>query len=344
MAKARLLFLLTGLIAGALLAATATAQEPLPTLPTQEGGWNGGDAAYNRVLPNGQRLWVFGDSFTGPVEEGRRMPGGTMVRNAVGVEDEEGNVEYFIGSGEQGVFHNKHKAEWYWPGDFVLIDGEAWFFLKRMRKTLDGDVFGFKVVGVDIARVKNPQDPPRKWHPHILPLPYNGLTLGVAATVHDGYVYSLATTEGPGHPLYAARIAVDKLKAEKPEPAYFDVQIDGWVPGKPVVPVMMQGAAEGSLAFDEAAGRWRFIYSASGFSPHIVRRESGSLTLGWSKPHILFSCPEMQRNDQYFCYAGKEVYGKSPLTATYSVNSFNFEDLEADAGIYVPRLVPFLKP
>jgi len=49
---------------------------------TQKEGWTGGDVAASFILPGNRALWVFGDSFIGEVENGRRV-NSTLVNNAI---------------------------------------------------------------------------------------------------------------------------------------------------------------------------------------------------------------------------------------------------------------------
>ncbi|MGH7131899.1 MAG: DUF4185 domain-containing protein [Phycisphaerales bacterium] len=49
------------------------------------GGWTGGDIGATVELGNDRTLWLFGDSWVGPIQDGRHAEGTVMVRNAMAV-------------------------------------------------------------------------------------------------------------------------------------------------------------------------------------------------------------------------------------------------------------------
>src|ERR1700736_448739 len=59
--------------------------KPAPALTQrfqQTEGWTGGDVAQSIPLTPDRTLWLFGDSFIGKIESGRRV-GARMINNAV---------------------------------------------------------------------------------------------------------------------------------------------------------------------------------------------------------------------------------------------------------------------
>lgn len=307
-------------------------------LPVHNGGWTGGDAAYNRPLPDGRRLWVFGDSLIGELEGSQRKDF-RMYRNAVGIESSDGDISYYWGEDEQGVFRNKHEKEWYWPVDFLVMDKTGYFFLRRMELTDPDNILGFRVVGMSLAVVRNVTLPPAEWEIGILPLMQTPLSLGVAIAEKGGYIYMLANTDD-NHAFYLARIAAKSLKDGVLAITYYDPRRKEWRGSKPLRPWLAAGAPEASLSWDDQKKEWRLIHSRTGLSADIVMRTAKKLTGEWSAPQLLYTCPEMRTEQpNYICYAGKEVHGGDALRITYSVNSFEFADLAKDANIYVPRII-----
>lgn len=306
-------------------------------LPTQNGGWNGADAAYNHLLPNQKRLWVFGDTLVGKVAENQRVAP-LMYRNSLGVQGKTGGMRYYWGEDEQGAFTNKRDGEWYWPADFVLLDKVGYFFLRRIHETDPADVMGFAVAGTDVAVVENVTLPPSEWNTSYISISRDGSAVGVAAAADKDYVYLLANDAADEHAFYLARMSRLAMKEQLLVLTYFNPRYKKWQGSAPHRPIIAKGAPEASLAWDEQAQHWRLIYSEAGLSPNIVQQTAKKITGAWSPPELLYRCPEAEQKD-IICYAGKEVEGTVPMDVTYSVNSLVPADLEADATLYIPRLI-----
>lgn len=321
-----------------LLLACGHGGDALKTLPTETKGWVGADAAYNRPMNAHKRIWLFGDTLIGEIHNDTRSLKG-FYRNSVAVETD-GKFHYYWGKSNQGVFINPRKKEWYWPADFVLMDGKIYAFMRRMKQTKKDDPFGFDTVGNDIAIVENPQEMPEKWKITTTPLQANNLSVGIAATVQGGDIYLLSDDETPEHGLVLGRVASASIKSHSWDIDFYDPKADAWRENESFAPVITPGAPEASLAFNPKTGKWRAIFSKNGLSRDVVVVESDKMTDGWSKQRVLFSCPEMDWKADYVCYAGKEIYSLDDgLQITYSINSLKSEDLEKDARIYVPRIV-----
>lgn len=303
-------------------------------MPVQSDGWNGADAAYNRLLSNGKRIWVFGDTLMGEVANGKRISP-TMPRNSVAVEDAEGQFRYYAGIGEQGVFANAREDEWYWPADFVVLEDTAYFFLRRIQKTGEG-AMDFAVTGTDIAKVHNVSAPLQEWQIAYSTLTRDSVALGVAAAQDADYVYLLANAADGEHAFYLARMAKLAMKMQVLTTTYYDTRRKQWQGSEPKTPLLKTGAPEASLARNED-GTWRLIYSGDGLSADVLLRTAPAITGPWSEPKTIMRCPEVEGN--IICYAGKEVHGAAQPTITYSVNSLEPADLEADADLYIPRIV-----
>src|SRR5262245_29721184 len=50
--------------------------------------WTGGDGGGTVDLQDGRRLWLFGDTFSGPVDATSILPGWDMVNNSIAVEQD----------------------------------------------------------------------------------------------------------------------------------------------------------------------------------------------------------------------------------------------------------------
>lgn len=327
-----------GILSLFLMAQAAPAAE-VAHLPVEEDGWNGGDAAYSRVLENGSRLWVFGDSLIGKLVDGKRE-GFAMPRNAVGVQAADGKITYHWGDVATGIFHNPREGEWYWPMDFTVLKGTGYFFMRRVKQTKPNDALGFAVTGTDVLIVEDVASSPDEWEVNYYPLAKKEESVGVALAEKDGYLYLLVNENNEKHAFHLARMATKAMEQEILTLTYYNPKRNEWRGSEPVEPLLAQGSPEASLTWDDAKQQWRLIYMPSGFSRDIVMRTSSDLLGEWSEPVTLYTCPEMRpEKPDYICYAGKEIYGSDPLQVTYSVNSLKPADLNADAEIYIPRII-----
>src|SRR5690606_34915419 len=56
-------------------------------MDAQQQGWLGSDVAKSVRLDEHRVLWLFGDTFIGNVENGRRQPGARFINNSIGIQD-----------------------------------------------------------------------------------------------------------------------------------------------------------------------------------------------------------------------------------------------------------------
>lgn len=186
-------------------------------------GWTGGDCAGTVPLPGDRVLWLFGDSWIGPVEGGRHADGSRLVNNAIavhsirsdGMPPKRDDIEFVWG----GVSRDGTPSAWvvpydtargeggseknlrYWPtggGIVVAKPGggqRLYVFLMRVRDKNESDgVWNFEGCGSAIVSVENPKDGPSKWRltqttltrlPHKLPVGARRIAWGLAALPDD---------------------------------------------------------------------------------------------------------------------------------------------------------------
>ena len=186
-------------------------------------GWTGGDCAGTVPLPGDRVLWLFGDSWIGPVREGRHAEGSHMVNNAIavhpigskGAPPKRGTVDFVWGSeGDDGKprawvvpddsargEHHIDKNLRYWPtGGGVVAERPGgghrlYVFLMRIRDRDGADgVWNFEGCGSAVVRVENPEDRPIAWRkaqttltrlPAQIAAGVRRVSWGVAAMVDD---------------------------------------------------------------------------------------------------------------------------------------------------------------
>jgi hypothetical protein len=357
--------------------------------------WLGGDAAYSVMLPDDQTvLWLFGDSFVRPegTDEQRSFP---FIHNSIGLStcssSENWNLQTFwqrqkVAGRPSAFFAPNPQAPWareaheesgqapyYWPFDGFVTDGTLFVGLLRVSHAQPRGPFRlpFRIIGMDLARIDNPLDPPNKWNIRISTLSESDHAFpGSAFVVHGDFVYAFSFDDEPGGqaPRTLSRLPVRALRTFNPnlsrEFETFDQNgrwISGFQPLKGRI-LMTDSGTEMSVHFDAATSRWIAVYGAPGpprrDSPSTIWIRSANRLEGpWSAPYPLFVTPETIEiptspiDPNLFCYAGKahpEFAEPGNLLVTYVCNLFARSDEEApkilrrllaSPDLYRPRVI-----
>lgn len=155
---------------------------------TRSDGWTGADGLGTVRLPGERVLWLFGDSWIGPVRDGKHAEGSTMVNNAVAVHPirvhaaaaapaaidfawgpagEDGRPTAWVVPPADERVHDKNLRYWPAGGGIVVPDSRGnlalFVFLFRIRDRGTDDVWNFEGCGSAVARISNPQDPLSRW-------------------------------------------------------------------------------------------------------------------------------------------------------------------------------------
>jgi hypothetical protein len=331
---------------------------PLPAWDAafdRNSGWVGGDGAYSTDLGRGRALWLFGDTFVGRVEEGRRA-GARLIANSLAVQQGEqpgaALFEFFYGTDAGGLpqaaFTPAEGGTWFWPYHAVRTPAGLFLFLLQVERTDPASVFGFRVQSVSLARVADPDAPPAAWRPELRRIPGTDgrRLLGAGVLTVDGVCYIYGTLEDPAPGAGRRQAILARVPAERlwdfPEWRFFAEE--GWVPeaGR-ATPICADVASEFSVSYQAGIGRYVMVSSAAGLSPEMVVRYAAAPEGPWSAPTPFFRCPEAGWDPRVFCYAAKghpEIDPASDgLTVTYVANATDLALVESDARLYRPRFL-----
>jgi hypothetical protein len=331
---------------------------PLPAWDAafdRSSGWVGGDGAYSTPLDRDRILWLFGDTFVGRVEGGRRVAT-RLIANSLAVQrggqPVPGFLEFFYGTGAaslpQAAFAPPDGDTWFWPWHAVRTPAGLFLFLLQVERTDPASAFGFSVQSVALARVADPDAPPGAWRTELRPIPWTSgqRLLGSSVLTVDGVCYIYGTVDdpvaGPGRrQAIVARVAAERLW-DFAEWRFFAG--GGWVTeAGGAVPICADAAPEFSVSYQAGIGRYVMVQSAAGLSPEMVVRYAAAPEGPWSAPVRFFSCPEAAWDPRVFCYAAKGHPEVEPspdaLTVTYVANATDLSLVEADARLYRPRFL-----
>jgi hypothetical protein len=191
--------------------------------------WTGADGTWSVRLPDGRTVWIFADTFLGPVEPGpnrhgqpytwRRPLAAPLIRNSAILESADGVLTTTLrGSTARGA-----PAAWigagsvYWPMSALLDGGALRVFLQRIGAPDDEHPFGVvrraAVATVPLERLDRPG--------RITPLPEPPRTAageqvfyGLGALRAGRYVYIYGATSNTtrgGQSAYLARVRAGRV-------------------------------------------------------------------------------------------------------------------------------------
>jgi len=344
--------------------------QPLPkpaveTMPAYEAifapsqGWIGADAIYSVRLAPERMLWLFGDTFLGRVEGGRRLDA-VIVNNTVAVQagrlPDGAAVGFYTGFHVDGspaaVIRPADGRGWFWIYDGIQTGSGLYLFLVQIERSEDPSVFGFRLIGNWLTRIPNPQEPPDRWRMEQKRMPWTvaagrdqavfGSALLVAG--NDLYVYGARDGVVDGRlqkNMVIARVPVDRLEEFERWRFYSDGE---WTAALEDASVVCEDVAnEYSVSYLPRLDKYVLVYSESGLSPYILARAASDPVGPWSAPIQLYRCPEADWDARVFCYAGKAHPEVSTLPGelivTYVSNATDLKLLEEDARLYRPRFL-----
>ncbi len=174
--------------------------------------WDGADGANAVDLGDGRRLWLFGDTFSGPTDATSVLPGYTFLRNSIAIES--GNcLEYRLG-GLPGMLADylppPGYKQWYWPMDGLVDRTNGLVYVSAMRigvapgppgfnwTILENDFVVLDLQSLAVLRT--------------VPIPaHGGLRWGTSILQSNGYIYMYALGSGVPSRQYVARTTLAHL-------------------------------------------------------------------------------------------------------------------------------------
>ncbi len=335
--------------------------EPLPAWDAKfrpADGWIGGDGAYSVAISPTRALWLFSDTWTGSVRDGKRIKA-AMVNNTVGVQDGRGDkaaLTFVVRRGADGkpesLLTPSDGRGWFWPLAAAHVGGKLYLFLAQIEKADGPPAFGFRQVGQWLGVVENPADDPTAWKMTQHKLPWveftrdHKLSFGSAALVVGEYLYVYGTEETPqkgwfpNRRMVLARVPTGKAADFK---AWRFLADGGWKEDANSLRPLADGlAVEYSVSYLPGLKKYAVVYTELGMSDKIVGRFADAPEGPWSEPVLLYRCPEMKRDKTVFTYAAKahpHLSTGNELVVSYVVNAFDLWQVLKDATLYWPKFV-----
>jgi hypothetical protein len=200
---------------------TAAAYETLLRNTPINGRWYHGDGGFSVQLPNGKKLWIFGDTFSGIVNsKGTQVWGDKFVHNSALLTDK-GCVSALLGANDTngnptawfkptGSLDIPNVDDYYWVNTPYMDGSNLQIFLLHMKN----DANGFHIIGADIATLNVSGATPTLVNIKPTPGSNNGdnAPWWGAAIIRDNfytYIYGSLNKHEPyivGHYYYLARV------------------------------------------------------------------------------------------------------------------------------------------
>jgi hypothetical protein len=335
-----------------LAAAAATPAPDLDARFASAEGWLGADGIYSVALPGGRTAWIFSDTWTGILKEGRRAQP-RMINNSVGITEGTGTARFYYPTNAAGkaatLFTPPDGRGWYWPVAPVLDKGVLHLFAWRIEKTEGGGAFGFKAVGTAHTGIDNPSAEPTAWHQNWqdLPMPQTRpLFWGSCALAYNGYTYLYGYTENGEKGLAFQR---HMLLARAPSGKLSDFASwrfyarGAWLEDVAQAETLCPSVAcEYTVTYIPARKRFLFVTHDMFLSPKIITRTAENPWGPWSDKREIYDCPEASGARGVFCYAAKHqpiFSDDATLVFSYAANGHEMKTVLNDPSLYVPRFI-----
>ena len=325
----------------------------------REDDWTGSDIAFSLPLLDGRILWLFGDTWIGKIRDGRHTDS-NMVSNTIGIQEglnpATARLEFFHGHKDArpaafiqpadgiGVFWLSHGG--------IHTDSGLYLFASQITNVPgDTSVWGFRAIGIVIAKVTNPLDAPNRWRVEQIKVPWaqfdpaGNEKVFAMPLLREGnvvYLYGLEIDKA-AHDRYllVGRANIDSLEDFSTWEFYTNGR---WQPDfRKASRLCGHMGAELSVSYLARFKRYVLIYTENGLSEKILMRFAASPVGPWSAPTTIYRTPEMGWDKTYFCYAAKAHPELSrqddELIVSYVCNSNDFWKMAADARIYFPKFL-----
>jgi hypothetical protein len=308
-------------------------------------GWTGADSTYSARLADGRQVWVFSDTFLGPVNPDGSRPRSTPFLNnsyVVATGDRLTTVHGGTTADPTSLYTPADPTHWYWMGAALPAGGLLQQILVEFGRTGTGP-WDFAWMGTSVARVAagrlggNPID--------IRPLPSGaGITWASWLQPVGGYLYIYGVEDlGASKYLHVARVRGLDLSGTW---RYWAGSEWSTVEGDSV---RVTGGVGNEYSVTPWAGRYLLVTQDTTelFSTKIVGYVADTPTGPFTGKTLLYTTPE---TGALGSYGNPNVYTYNPhvhpeysdrerLVVSYNVNSLNGDDLYADVSIYRPRFI-----
>ncbi len=303
-----------------------------------EGGWAAADGTYSTVLPGNQVVWLFNDTWLGPVNDDESLgdaPG--LVNNSAVLAGRDGLPDVTITGGTQDEPTSLAGPLWQWNGDGIVDAGRLHVFEYEQGHTDDPPPFNFG--WIDTTLVTFDKDFAVE---AVTSVPMEGNVEWGVEVVRCGqflYIYGVESVPLDKY-MHVARARIGHL-TDIDSWTYFDGEKWTSDPASSTRAAREMGA---SYAVTPVQGRWVLTTSDSLLGDTIYVSVADSPTGPFVDRQAVYVAPEAHSGQELFApyniAAHPAISEPGTLTISYNVNSFGGIDvIKEDANFNRPRFV-----
>ncbi len=308
-------------------------------------GVTGGDGMYSIPLPDGRSVFLMGDSYTSPVENGARSTSSHMFRNTYQIYDNGKVTAITSGDNHSAAVPEDYPNEekWYWPGHGFVVGDTLYVFQFLMYQGADG-MWGFRFERTHLLEYSLPSLTLLR----DTPIPYSGPSSVIygAAALNDGdYLYIYAQIEKESDDMFnpvsvvsCARATAEDIRTKW---EYYDGT--GWS-GNPDDAAVLSGLSDVPVSSQFNVFRLRDKYVL--LTRHKVLWEGRIFTYTsdtpygpWENKKQIFLIPDLGNADwfSYNAMAHPQFEENGRILVSYNVNTDVFAQQFSDVESYRPR-------
>ncbi|MCI4063225.1 DUF5005 domain-containing protein [Micromonospora sp. R77] len=301
------------------------------------GQWNGADRTASVALPDGRTLWLFSDTFLGPVgPDGSRPRTAPFVNNSAVVQQGDELRETVHGGSAAdpaSLVPPPAPDEFYWIGDAEVVGQSVQVLVNRYRRTGSGPL-DHALLGTALATLALPALTVTM----LRSLPLGARISWGSEVLHDGdhtYVYGTETV-GESRFAHVARVDGTDLGGR-----WEFWTGSTWAPAEDASARLLSGVGT-AYGVQRVAGRYVLVTQENNvvFSPDVVAYTADSPTGPFTGPDYLYRAPENAAGHiVYDADLHPELARPGRLLISYNVNDLDDAVTYADAGVYRPRFV-----
>ncbi|MEU8299089.1 fibronectin type III domain-containing protein [Micromonospora sp. NPDC048909] len=301
------------------------------------GQWSGADRTASVRLPDGRLLWLFSDTFLGPVgPDGSRPRTASFINNSAVVQQgDELRETVHGGTAEEpaSLIPPPAADQFHWIGDAQVVGDTLQVLVNRYRRTGAGPL-DHTLLSTALATFTLPALTPTG----VRPLPLGDrISWGSALLRDDGHTYVYGT-EAVGEAKFAhvARVAGDDLGG----PWEF-WSGTSWLSDVAASARLLSGVGT-TYGVQRVGGRYVLVTHENNlvFSADLVAYSAAGPTGPFEGPDYLYRAPENEAGHiVYDADLHPELARPGKLLISYNVNNVDDAVAYADAGIYRPRFL-----
>ncbi|MFE7651011.1 NucA/NucB deoxyribonuclease domain-containing protein [Streptomyces phaeoluteigriseus] len=337
---------------------------------TTRNGWTGGDSTYSVTLPDGRRLWMFSDTFLGPLNDDGTRPTSAGLINSSFVAQVGDNLTTIKGgsdSNPKALMPPQADKHWYWLGDGLIttIGGKKKLqvVFHEWYKFGEG-LWDFKIKRSLVATFDPDDLTAPEW---MQPLPAEaGVQWGAAVMSadqsDDGYTYIYGVDDAPTHKgMRIARVKGTNI-ADPDKWQYLNSARGEWMYGETEGDNALTGVAneysvtpfkgnyvlvsqDSTVAFSGKIRMWNGCDPYGPFGSWVGHDEVYQMP----EPGPYGDCTEKEEDGKCFSYNAHvhpSLSSDSRWILSYNVNNFDSDIAPGaahyrDPTIYRPRFVSF---